>query len=231
MVQKQEVDFLTLEVGSGGPSMGELTEIEVMVSVDGLFKTFAANLAEQAFQRAPNEAKEVALTKDEIIEYADYLLSRRIDQVVHGKGGTGKLQDLWYPSFLVHCLQMIGRVVIRNRALLLLPTKEVMIPDNADTFLMAKKISLKFETLNWALRTVKGGFPRSIEGNQDVMSVALVVDRVRTIQHVGHVAMTYIGAVMNFTLRKEIAVKLSHPIFYDDVKFLESALLYRSELY
>lgn len=225
------VDYCTLDVGTQGPAMGELNEIGVEIIPQEMFQTYILNLVSQTHQRASNEAQRVDLEAEELEFYFSYLLSMRIRQVRYEKMSSGKLQELWYPNFFIHCLQMIGRVLIRPRAILLFPVMMGLIEDTPENYQRAVKVSFKLETLNHVLRVTKGGFPRSVEGNADVMSVALVKDRVRAVQHLGHVAMSFIGAVLNFTLDKEVAFKSTHPVLYDDVKLLQSALLFRSELY
>jgi hypothetical protein len=99
------------------------------------------------------------------------------------------------------------------------------------SFEEALVISEKIGSFQDDLQIVKDAMPRSIEGDVDVMSTALIADYVRALKPVEHVASTYVTAFLGMRLKEEAAMGALYRVQYDDVAFIASALLTQKGLY
>jgi hypothetical protein len=95
----------------------------------------------------------------------------------------------------------------------------------------AYQISEKIGSFERDLQIVRDAMPRSMDGNPDVMSSALIAGYVRSYKPVGHPAATYVTAFSNMKLRQEMALSALYRIQYDDVSFIQMALTTQKGLY
>jgi len=226
---KQDANnFHNLDLGTGKPTSIPMEEIEVFVSVGDLVDNFAKAFVSEAYALANNRAKQVGLKVEEVTAYCDYLLTKRVEVVNNSCQDFRELKVLAIPSFIQYCLAMIGRVVKRDFGITLVPVVET--PSDL-TFTRALEISRKLEMLSDDLRIVLDAMPRSVSGDEDVMSTALIAGYVRSMKKVGHVASTYVAAFMNFQLKREAAFAALYRIQYDDLAYITQAMLYHKGLY
>lgn len=228
MVMRMEnvASFINMDLGTSKPTSVPMETVEVTIGGD-LLEDFGKAFVKEAWRKNPLRAEQVNLTPEEVQDYCDYLLTQRVKQIHDDCPDWRKLKNLYIPAFIQYNLSMIGLVILRDRGLKLIPTIEA----SKMSFEEALAISEKIGSFEDDLQIVKDAMPRSIEGDVDVMSTALIADYVRALKPVEHVASTYVTAFLGMRLKEEAAMAALYRVQYDDVAFIASALLTQKGLY
>lgn len=216
-------NFQGLDFGTGSPSPVKMEVVYVQVRVDTLFKDYVHAFIAEAHRRMPLTAElDGALTEEELLAYAEFLLTQRIKTIEMSCSLWRKLKVLWIPSFIQYVLSTVGEVILRQYGLKFLPKLE---QPSAMTFDEAAVISDKISAFEEKLQMVRDAMPRGIEGDVDVMTCAIIDGYIRTREMVSHPSATYVAAFLNATLEKELAFKSLYRIQYDDLEFIRSAMI------
>lgn len=227
-MNNSSINYQTMDLGSVNPTSVPMEVIEVQVSVNGLVGDYARAFVNEAYRVNPGKAKQVQLTEEEVLEYCNFLLTKRIEVIHNTCKDFRSLKSLYIPSFIQYVLSMIGKVINREYGLTIIPVAED--PSKAklaDMYLISEKIG-SFER---DLQIVQDAMPRDVYGNEDVMSTALIAGYVRSMKKVGHPASTYVTAFLNMSLRKETAFQTLYRIQYDDLEFISMALTTQKSIY
>lgn len=137
------------------------------------------------------------------------------------------IKKFYVPCFIEYMLRMIGKVVLRNRGLTLIPEAQ----EPRITTDEASKISEKVGMFIDDLQIVQNALPTTIEGDVDVMSSVLLTGYVRSMHEVQHVSSTYVAAFANFRLKEEAAFRVLYRVQYDDIGYIASAFTSQRGLY
>lgn len=224
----QRTPFSQMDIGSAPAISIPLETVEVEVTALALLGDYAKAFRREAQRVNPKRAEQVQLEDEELVEYADYLLTKRLQVIQNNCPDFRKLKILYIPSFLQYVLSMIGEVTNREFGLRLVP---VQAHPSKMTFEQALAVSEKIGSFERDLQIVQDAMPRSIEGDSNVMSTALIDGYVRSYKKVEHPAATYVTAVLGMKLRQETAFRVLYRIQYDDVDFITAALLTNKRLY
>lgn len=217
--------FLELDLGTGSPTYAQMDTIEVVVTTSPLLKDFGNAFVMEAERKAPLKAEKVGLTAEEVVKYSGFLLKQRVLYVNQECKLWRKLKVLWIPAFIQFALDRFGKVVDRQFGLELLPTTNDAELLGADmSYEEAVAISEKIAAFESELQILQDAMPRSIEGDADVMTTALIAGFVRSMKVVKHVASTYITAFLNLKLKQEVMFKALYRVQYDDIKYIQTAL-------
>lgn len=224
----ESTKFDSLELAVTKPTSIPMESVEVEISNENLFGDFGKSFVAEGYRVAPLTAQQVNLTQEEMTDYINYLTAKRIECIHDRCADYRKLKTLYIPSWIQYNLSMIGKVIIREFGLTLIP-----VMDDVDliTFEDALVISNKIAAFDGCLQIVQDAMPRSPYGDKDVMSTAMIAGYVRSISPVEHVASTYVTAFMGMKLREEQAMSVLYRIQYDDVEFIRSALTLQKGLY
>lgn len=222
-----EATFATLNFDSAKPIGVPMETIIVTVGQSDLFDDFSHAFIREATRVNPELAKRVGLTKEELTSYIDFLLHQRILSINDECTDYRIIKRFYAPCFIEYMLRMIGKVVIRNRGLTIIPECE----KPAMTLDEAKLVSEKIGMFVDDLQIVQNVLPTSIEGDVDVMSSVLLAGYVRSMQEVKHVASTYVTAFANFQLKNEAAFRVLYRVQYDDIGYIASAFTSQRGLY
>lgn len=222
-------NFSNLNISeSTAPTAVKMEKIEVEISQENLFGDFAVAFVSEAYRVAPLEAEQVKLTVEEMEAYTNFLVAKRIEIINQDCPEYRKLKTLRIPSWIQYNLSMIGRVILREVGLELIPVYD---SDNIIPITEAFRISNKIAAFEDKLQIVEDAMPRSVYGDKDVMSTAMIAGYVRSLFPVEHVASTYVTAFMGMKLREEQAMAVLYRVQYDDVDFIRSALTLQRGLY
>lgn len=224
----KESNFSTIDLGTPKPTSAPQETVQVVISTETLLGDFAKGFVNEAHRVAPLRAEQVNLTCEELTSYCAYLLTRRVNQVQGDCPEWRKLKVLYIPSFIQYTLSLVGEVRLRDRGLIFMP--EMAEPSEL-SYEQALAISEKIGSFADDLQIVQDAMPRSIEGDKDVMTSALIAGYVRTINPVQHVVSTYITAFLGLKLREEMSFKVLYRVQYDDLAFIASALTKDKHLY
>jgi len=219
--------FTSLDLGSAKPISVPMETIEVKVEGD-LFGNYAAAFVKEAYRKNPLRAEQVGLTAEEVDAYSRFLLTKRIESVNGTCSDFRKLKALYIPAWIQYNLTMIGRVVIRDRGITLIPVED---SSSKMTLEEAIAVSEKIGMFEDDLQIVRDAMPRTDEGDLDVMSTALIAGYMRSLNPVKHVASTYAAAFMGLKLKEEVAFAALYRVQYDDIAYIASALTTQRGLY
>ena len=226
-MDNNRASFTELDLGSAKPTSVKMEEIIVTISGD-LFGQYARAFVKEAYRKNPLRAEQVNLQEAEVEKYCYYLLSKRVECVQGNCTDFRKLKVLYVPAWIQHNMAMIGRVILRDQGLTLVPE---MAEKSDMTYTEAVAVSEKIGMFVDDLQIVQDAMPRTENGDTDVMSTALIADYVRSLKAVTHVASTYVTAFLGMRLKEEIAMSALYRIQYDDIEFIATALTTHRGLY
>lgn len=228
MSKNNVMDYHTLDLGTGAPTSVRMEVVKVEVTAEDMVADYARAFVKETYRVAPARAEQVKLSEDEMVNYAKFLLVKRIECVEDNCKDWRRLKSLYIPVFLQYALRMIGKVVIRKRGLTLVP---VMTDRTTITLEEALAISNKVGAFEDDLQLVQDAMPRDNSGDVNVMSTALIAGYVRSMVEVEHVSDTYISAFLGMKLMEEQAFAVLYRVQYDDIEFIRSALTLNKRLF
>lgn len=208
------------------------------ISVSKMLGEFCKKFVNEAEFRNPNRFTQQSFTSEELVSYCEFLMDRRIKTVNGECKDWRELKVLVIPSYIQYVLSMVGTVIKRDFGLKLTPvldrsmntnikgvTKDVM------TLAEARVISEKLAYFERDLSLVQDAMPRGVEGNDDVMSTALIGGYVRAFKKVEHISATYVCAFLDMKLKESLAINALYRYQYDDYNYIESAFASQRGLY
>jgi len=212
--------FSSLDLGTGAPSSVPMEVIEVEISPEVLLGDYACAFMRECSRTQSLRVRTVSLTEDEVFQYACFLLDARIKTINAYYPAANRLKIMAIPAFLQYCLENIGRVVRHDVGLTMVP---VMSKVDVISFEDALIISDKIASFEDSLVILRDAMPRSLDGNVEVMSTALIAGYVRSQQKISPVS-SYISAFLGLKLRKENAFQMLYRVQYDDLEYIRMAL-------
>lgn len=220
--------FKGLDIGSSKPTSIPNENVEVEIGSETLFGAYAKAFVAEARRVNPLRMEQIGLTVEEVEKYSQFLLERRIAFVNETCDNFRKLKSLYIPSFIQYNLAMVGKLILRDDGLTLIP---VYVGPKTISLEKAYVISEKIGSLENDLQIVQDAMPRDVLGDVDVMSTALIAGYVRSIKPVEHVASTYVTAFLGMKLRQEAAFAVLYRVQYDDLNFISTALTTQKKLF
>lgn len=211
-MEKQKYSELDFGTKSSTPIPTE--KIEVEVSTDALVTNYCHAMVMRMITQAGKVYEQIPIQEEELETYLAYLLWKRCEQCGNGCKDYGRLKTLWIPSYWQFVLSMIGRLTKRSYAITVIP---VSVGDCPLTFEEAKAISDKLGEYEMVLHMERASMPTGTEGDEDVMSSALIANTVRSMSLTMHPAMSYVVAIANMKLKQETAFRALYRAQYDDL--------------
>jgi hypothetical protein len=208
------------DFGKTNPTSIKTETVNVRISEENLFPEYAKLFVDEARRSNPLKYAQVRLTIEEMESYVRFLIYWRIKYVHNECNIWRKLKILYIPVWIQYAMAMVGEVRMRDLGLIFMPTFD----EQVISFEEASNISSKVGEFLDELQIVRDAFPRTIEGDPDVMSTAIIEDYVRSIRPVEHVAATYLTAFMGMKLQEELAMKILYRKEYDDIAFIAASI-------
>lgn len=217
-----------------GPSPVQLETVEVELDPTLMVGDFASAFVKEASRKAPLIFKEQPLDVQEVTQYFFAILQLRVDNVNNEQVDWRRMKLLAIPDFLQMSISMIGEVTIRQSGIRLQPSLELYDFDKPThgtdtprvliTWSSLLEISEKIRVYEDVLCMKTDAFPRSSEGNVDVMSTALINGYVRSLKPATHPVDTYVAAFLGFKLKEENTFQILYRINYDDVEYVQMSI-------
>lgn len=227
-MSNQLESFVELDLNSTKPTSVPMEEVSVLFGVNPLFQDYAKAFIAEAARKNPNLADRVQLTVKEMEDYIAYLLYKRIEYVKDECKDFRRLWNLYIPVWIQYNLRMVGIVTNRRMGIKLIPEYDgIDVISYDEAVLVSEKIGQFIDDL----QIVQDAMPRTHEGDDDVMSTALIADYVRSFKEVEHVSATYVSAFLGMRLKQEAALASLYRIQYDDIGFIASALSHHKGLF
>lgn len=206
----------------------QLQTVEVEVSVDRIMEGYSKAFIHEANRVNFGLLDRSGLTADELTAYSAYLLTQRVKYVHQDCPQWRKLSNLWMPAFIQLAISLIGEVVIHEDGLRFIP---IMREESAMTYEEAEAISNKLYNFYGVLQVLKNAFPRSIEGDKDVMTCVLINDYVRGYSKVTLVQSSYVAAFLNMRLKEEMKFADLFRQEYDHIDTIANAIVSEPSLF
>lgn len=200
--------------GTQSASPIRMERIEVVVSVDHLVKDYCAALVNKLENHATLLQQAMAIEEDELHDYLSYLLTQRCHQVAGKCKNWGALKQLWIPSYFQWILSCVGEYRDRSYAIHIVP---VMDKDSEMDYETAKAFSDRLGEFECVTPMERAAMPTGTQGDQAVMSCAIIDNTVRSMSRDVHPAQVYVAAFANMQLRKEAAFAALYRSQYDDL--------------
>lgn len=216
-------NFLALDLGTGNPIPVPMETVDVTICVDDMVGDYVKGFINETERVAPRLAEREQLTAEELKAYVYYLFTKRLEIVGQKCSDRAKLGNLYIPSFIQWALTLVGEVVIRDRGLTFRP---VMNNPSDMTFDEAMRISSKIAAFEDYLVVVNKAMPFDVEGNKEVMTMALIAGYVRALDKASHPVFSYMCAFLGMQIQKESAFQVLYRVQYDDYGFIRQALLH-----
>lgn len=163
------------------------------------------------------------LTEQEISAYSTFLINERIKSVHNNCPNWKNLKLLWIPDWIQYVISLIGTFTNYEFGLRFTPvmSQSVEVIDITKAFEISEKLA-KYST---CLGMHKDAMPRGNEGDEDVMSCALISNRIKSTRKLAHPESSYVAAFAGLTLRKEATMSILYRVSYDDINYIRNDFL------
>jgi hypothetical protein len=215
-------EFSSLDLGTGEPTSVPMEEVQVTVSPNGIMKNYCKAIVAKCWAEEFRRMEQIQLKPEELEKYFAFLYHQRVLSVENDCPLWRKLKVLWIPDYLQYCLDTVGEVILRDRGLTMKP---IWGGDEVITYQEALEISNRLANFQDTIRMHQDAMPRGHEGDVNVMTTMLIAGHMRSINKVEHVAATYISAFLSLQLVKEQAFGILFRVQYDDLAFIQTALM------
>lgn len=218
MINKQSFD---LDYGTKVTTT-TMEEIDVALSPEALLMDFAVAYEQELSRRNILRAKQLKLGADTLYYYFWGLLYLRVMNVHGNNVPWREMKLLFIPSWIEYNLTCVGRVIDRDRGLVIYP-----VLDSPEKFDIKEMLAISNDLgafVNDGIVLHQGAFPTQIDGDFDVMSMAVINDYVFGMKVTPPIA-SYVAGFLGFKLQQEAAFKALYRVRYDDVAFLKNMLI------
>jgi len=210
------------------PVYRQMQEIKVAVCAHTVAERFCRDFIAEAQRCNPLKFDVVKLTEEEMIDYTNFLLNRRVASVTHSCKDWRQLKSLWMPSFIQFVLRCLGEVIDYKRGRHVTLCWRDTTPEGEPIRLIslqeAMKISDKIRAFQDELNLVDDAMPRGTEGLSDVMSCVELTNQVCSSKEMEHAVSEYVCAFAHMQLEKELSFAALYEIRYDDIDFIAMTL-------
>lgn len=219
--------FQNLNFGTK-PSTTGFDEIEVMIDPSTMIGDFAKAYEGEIFRRNPVRATQVGITSDELFTYFKGLISIRLESLSpQGCKSWRQAKQLYIPTWIEFVLSCLGIVTDIDMGLKIVPTGKIEY--DIDVMLATSNKLQSFIPDGLGLH--RDAFPRGTEGDQDMMSFALIDGMIKGMSRNQHPTMSYAAAFLGMKLKEEISFRMLYRVSYDDITFISTMLLHESTLF
>lgn len=205
------------------PVATDFEEIVISINPSDFLEGYSRAFISEAQRLNPLMFEAHPLTEEEITSYSTYLISERINSVHHRCPNWKNLKLLWIPDWIQYVISLIGTFTNYEFGLKFIPVMDESIKPISiqEAYEISKKLSLFSNTLGMH----RDAMPRGDEGDEDVMSCALISNRIRATKRLTHPESSYVAAFAGLTLRKEAALNILYRVSYDDINYIRNDFL------
>lgn len=214
-VSQFDLDFGTKPMGD------DFERITVVIDPTLMLGDFAEAYCKRCQELNVAKFSVMDLSVTELDIYFKALIAIRVQAINGGSPVWRQAKQLVIPSWIQFALTQIGRVIVHSKGLEFIPKFEYDFDINA-----LLKTSQKLEAFVVdGLHVHKDAMPRSIEGDIDTMTMAVINNYVKSMSDNTHPVFSYVAAFLGMTLEKEQAFKMMYRTRYDDVEFIRSMIM------
>jgi len=220
-------EFKSLNYGTK-PTGAKMEVVEITLDPSLMMSDFAKAYEGELYRRNPNLAERSGLTSDDLYQYFVGILAIHIE---HDNVGSikewRKAKELYIPAWIQHTISMVGTYVDQIRGLKFVPrlldAKSKPMAYDLSKLLKISELLAPFRMDG--LKIFKDAFPRTPQGDPEVMSMIIAEQTIRSISPDAHPASSYVAAFLGFKLKEELAWVNLYRVKYDDVVLVHEMLL------
>lgn len=194
--------------------------LSIQIATGATLIDFARAFVEEGYRKNPLLAERVNLTEEELLDYCNYLITKRVEVVNQQCKDWRQVSRLAMPCFVELVLTSIGKVDLRKQGIKIVPT--VKDPSTLD-YKSALEISSKIEAFEDDLAVVVGAMPGAEDGDPSVMTMAIINEYVRGMSSVDDPVAQYIVYFLQLTLEEQLFDNL-YRMQYDDVRTISAQI-------
>ena len=195
-------------------------DVHVIITKDNIAAPYVRGFISEMYRMNPLYAKTISLTEQELLNYINYLIAERCEQVNGNYHVRNRNKMMWIPDFIQYVISMVGIVEIRDLGLRLIPEYEGEVISIAEAQTISDKISLTQDFMSVS----RNAFPIDIEGDEEVMTTVLVSSSVRSMKVLSHPVNQLITAFLGMRLKQEALHGVLYRVQYDDLEYLTNVL-------
>lgn len=190
-------------------------QLTVGETVNDLSKAFVS----EGYRKNPQLAERINLTEDELTSYCNYLVAKRV-QIVNDECRDWRyVKLLAMPCFIEMMLTAVGKVSLKAQAIEIYPVSDA--PEM--TLEEAQNISDKILAFEDDLAIVVGAMPKQVEGDPDVMTMAIINGYVLGMKEINNPVAQYIVYFLGCKVEESMFDNLYY-MQYDDVKSIHAEI-------
>lgn len=200
--------------------------IEITIDPELIMEGYAKAYVAELNRRNPDRLKASGITHQALHEYFKGLLAIRIQSLEGNLHDWRKAKQLYIPSWIEFAISRVGIVVDAKLGLKFVPKADI----NYD---MTSLLDMSDQLQTFLADGVvlhRDAFPRTEEGDMEVMSMAIIDGYVRSGKDDAHPISAYIAAFLGFKLKQETAFQMLYRVCYDDVDFIRDMIIHEEKL-
>lgn len=228
------VNFQNLDFGTK-PSTVSLDRVTVDINADLMIGDFASALCKEAQRRNVLKFEQLknVLTPENVENYLLGLLAIRVESLKGQSANWRTAKMLWIPAWIQFVLSQVGTVHDRNRGLVmeigeLKHHGKLVTSYSMDKLLQVSDALAAFVSDGMAL--VRDAMPRNEDGDQEVMTMALIDGYVCGQRVDSHPIAAYVAGFLAFKLQKEAEFKMLYRVRYEEEDFIRTYLLHGGDI-
>lgn len=208
------------------PTTMSLETINVMVEPTTFVGDYAKAYCAELLRRNPDRFDASELDEEELNAYFLGLIGIRLDQIQGNCKVWRQAKELYIPSWIQFILSGIGIVTDYNRGLALSP--KFKSDYDIDRMLNTSNKLRVFSSDGVSMH--KDAFPRDVEGDPDMMGMAIINGYVQSMTEIPHPIQSYVAAFLGLRLEEEATYKMLYRVRYDDVNFIKQMLMHEEAI-
>jgi hypothetical protein len=210
------------------PSATEMEDVVITINPSDFLDGYSKAFVFEAQRVNPLMFEAHPITEEEVSAYSTFLINERIKSVHHQCPNWKNLKLLWIPDWIQYVISLIGIFSNYDYGLKFIPVMDEGV--SVITIQEALEISEKIAKYQSSIGMHRDAMPRGDEGDEDVMSCALISNRVKATKRLAHPESSYVAAFAGLTLRKEATMNILYRVSYDDLNYIRSDLLSNSKI-
>ena len=208
------------------PTTATLETINVIVEPQIFVGDYAKAYCSELERRNPDRFDATDINQEELNSYFLGLIGIRLDQIQGNCKVWRQAKELYIPSWIQFILSGIGIVTDYTRGLILNP--KFSISYDIDVMLDTSNKLRVFSSDGVSMH--KDAFPRDIEGDPDMMGMAIINGYVQSMSEIPHPIQSYVAAFLGLRLEEEANYKMMYRIRYDEVNFIKQMLMHEEAI-
>lgn len=195
-------------------------DISVTIDPEVIMEDYAKAYADRMYAKNPGRFEALELSEKVIYDYFKGLLAIRV-QSIQGTVSNWKLaQTLWIPSIIQYVISCVGEVRDMDKALHFIPAMDYEC-DPKDLLETSLKIgNFKAD----GLTMVRDGFPRSKDGDVDVMQFSIIENFLYSTHRADHPSASYVAGLLGLKAKEATVGGLLYRVRYDSTSYIRDML-------